>query len=255
MSDHILDRETLRARWAAGERPRLHLFYGHRADTGGALGDAAFSQFWPCRFVLDGVSYRWAEQWMMASKARMFADARALAAILAAGAPLECKRLGRTVRGFDESRWAAARFDLVTLGNVAKFGQDLELRDLLLGTGNELLVEAAPRDRVWGIGLGASDPAAREPGAWRGLNLLGFALVRARAILRGELPAPRLPFTVRAHETFPAGTRIRMLAGDLKGETGRMVGGEPDEGGLYEIRLESDGTPVSTLRERFEVIP
>jgi ribA/ribD-fused uncharacterized protein len=186
----ILDRETLRARWAAGERPGLRLFYGHKADAGGPLGDAAFSQFWPCNFVIDGVAYRWAEQWMMSSKARLFGDSEALASILAAGAPLECKRLGRTVRGFDERRWAEARFDLVTRGNVAKFGQDAALREHLLATGEDLLVEAAPRDRVWGIGLGASNPAARDPSAWRGLNLLGFALVRTRAVLRGEMQPP-----------------------------------------------------------------
>jgi ribA/ribD-fused uncharacterized protein len=149
-----------------------------------------FSQFWPCRFCVADTAYSSAEQFMMAGKARLFGDDTSLARILAAATPPEAKRLGRGVQRFDEKRWAATRFDLVTLGNFSKFGQDPALRDYLLSTEDDLLVEASPDDRVWGIGLAASDAAAREPPQWRGLNLLGFALMRARAILRDDLPEP-----------------------------------------------------------------
>lgn len=40
--------------------------------------------------------------------------------------------------------------------------------------------EASPRDRIWGIGLAEDDPQASSPRTWRGLNLLGFALMEAR---------------------------------------------------------------------------
>jgi len=39
---------------------------------------------------------------------------------------------------------------------------------------------------VWGIGLARSDERARDPRTWQGLNLLGFALGRARQVLREE---------------------------------------------------------------------
>jgi ribA/ribD-fused uncharacterized protein len=185
-----LDLDALRAAVAAGARFDYRFFWGHTPRAGETVGDRVFSQWWPCRFEEDGRVYTTAEQYMMAGKARLFGDAEKLAEILAVDDPARCKALGREVRGFDRDRWGAASFDLVTRGNVAKFGQDEALRAHLLATGDAVLVEASPRDRIWGIGMGASNPSARDPSGWRGRNLLGFALVRARAILRGELPAP-----------------------------------------------------------------
>lgn len=46
-----------------------------------------------------------------------------------------------------------------------------------------MLVEASPLVRIWGIGLASDHPDAGVPRRWRGLNLLGFALMRARARL------------------------------------------------------------------------
>jgi ribA/ribD-fused uncharacterized protein len=122
----------------------------------------------------------------MAAKARLFGDTETLRRILAEEDPSKVKALGREVEGYVDEAWEAARFDAVTQGNIAKFSATPELRAYLLGTGDELLVEAAPRDLVWGIGYGRENPLVREPVRWRGRNLLGFALVRARSALRGE---------------------------------------------------------------------
>jgi predicted NAD-dependent protein-ADP-ribosyltransferase YbiA (DUF1768 family) len=54
------------------------------------------------------------------------------------------------------------------------------LRDFLLATGRKVLVEASPYDRIWGIGMAATNPDMARPLAWRGLNLLGFALMEVR---------------------------------------------------------------------------
>jgi hypothetical protein len=159
------------------------MFWGHQPERDGSIGKGCLSQWWPCRFSVDGIGYRSAEHWMMAGKARLFEDEQALERILAAETPAEAKKLGRTVRRFDDDRWAAACLDLVAAGNVAKFGQDQALRAYLLGTRARVLVEASPVDRVWGIGLAADDPRAADPRQWRGGNLLGFALMRARAEL------------------------------------------------------------------------
>lgn len=173
-------REQLAEIIASGARPKWLMFWGHQPQRDGSLGNGCLSQWWPCTFTVDGTEYTSAEHWMMAAKARLFGDLEAIPAILAAGTPAQAKALGRLVRGFDEEVWAARRFELVVEGNVAKFGQDPAMRDFLLGTGRRVLVEASPRDRIWGIGLGAANERAVDPGQWRGLNLLGFALMEAR---------------------------------------------------------------------------
>ena len=185
-----LSLDALRTATRRGESFDYLLFYGHKPRPDGRLSDACFSQWWPSPFELEGQVYPTAEHWMMASKARLFRDAEALEKILASDSPAKAKKLGRTVRGFDDARWKEARFELVTRGNVAKFSSGPELRAYLLGTGETILVEASPRDTIWGIGLSASSTSARDPAKWRGSNLLGFALVRTRAVLRGELPPP-----------------------------------------------------------------
>jgi ribA/ribD-fused uncharacterized protein len=168
---------------AAGDPMKFLFFWGGLPTRTGEIGKSCLSQWWEGTFTENGVAYRSAEHYMMAAKARLFGDERTEARILAAGHPREAKGLGRQVRAFEEEVWLAHRFDLVVQGNVAKFGGDPALRAYLLGTGRRILVEASPLDRVWGIGLGAEDERAARPSQWRGLNLLGFALMEARARL------------------------------------------------------------------------
>jgi ribA/ribD-fused uncharacterized protein len=130
------------------------------------------------------VKYATAEHWMMAEKARLFRDERALAQVLTAATPADAKAVGRSVVNYDDEAWAAARSLAVVRGNVAKFGQNAALGAFLDATAERVLVEASPRDTIWGIGLGATNPKSKTPSSWRGKNLLGFALMEARAQLR-----------------------------------------------------------------------
>lgn len=120
---------------------------------------------------------------MMASKARLFADAESLRLILGTTEPSLAKAVGRKVRNFDDEVWKANCRRLVTDGNLAKFGQNGPLNAFLLSTGDQVLVEASPYDRIWGIGLKATDAKALHPDTWQGQNLLGFALMDVRAAL------------------------------------------------------------------------
>lgn len=121
---------------------------------------------------------------MMAEKARLFGDQQTEAQILKSSNPGAAKALGRSIQGFDETRWVEHRFSIVVRGNLAKFSQSERLRNLLLQTGDQVLVEASPVDSIWGIGLAESDSAATKPEQWKGLNLLGFALMEVRDQLR-----------------------------------------------------------------------
>lgn len=179
-------REQLIAAIDAGATPKWLMFWGHRPEADGAVGKGSLSQWWPCAFTVDGVGYASAEHWMMAGKARLFGDTEMLPRILAAPTPAEAKNFGREVRGFDDAVWQDACLELVVEGNVHKFGQDPALLAFLLGTRSRVLVEASPRDRIWGIGLGAANERAADPRQWRGRNLLGFALMEARGRLAAQ---------------------------------------------------------------------
>jgi hypothetical protein len=170
----------------AGALPELLLFWGHRPPKGGGVGKACLSQWYPAPFMVDGVRYATAEHYMMAGKARLFGDAEAEERVLASDDPGAAKGAGRKVRGFDEETWAAHRFALVVAANTAKFGQRPALGGFLLATGSRVLVEASPYDTVWGIGLSAEQPEATRPSRWRGLNLLGFALMDVLEALRSR---------------------------------------------------------------------
>ena len=151
---------------------------------------SAFSQWTRSPFTKDLVEYSCAEQFMMASKARLFGDDTALSAILASNDPREQKRLGRRVRHFDHELWQSHCENIVLQGTLAKFSQNNEMRFALLQTGDRRLAEASPHDNLWGIGLSACDPRASSPDSWCGKNLLGQALENARELLRHESTAP-----------------------------------------------------------------
>merc|ERR1711865_833165 len=68
------------------------------------------------------------------------------------------------------------------------------IRDVLLGTGNSLIAEATRSDRNWGIGIDVGDPRVQTPTKWQGDNILGWALMEARAALRnGGAVGPIVP--------------------------------------------------------------
>lgn len=175
--------EELVASTRQGQRPKYLFFWGHTPPASGAIGPYVLSQWFPSPFEVDGERFATAEHWMMVGKARLFGDHEAAAEILAAPSPAQAKNLGRTVRGYNDAVWEQHRFDIVARGSEAKFASTPELRSYLAGTGRRVLVEASPHDRIWGIGLTGDDPAAANPETWRGLNLLGFALMEARSRL------------------------------------------------------------------------
>ena len=131
---------------------------------------------------------------MMHSKALLFNDLDTAQQILQTSIPNEQKVLGRVVKNFDDKVWNKNRMEIVEEGTYWKFknGADegefkyegLSLKQRLLGTGDRELVEASPRDKIWGIGFGWRNAEKRRRD-W-GLNLLGKALMTVRGRLRAE---------------------------------------------------------------------
>lgn len=180
----MLDLYTLRKRCEDGESFDYLYFWGHQKSKSGQITKSCFSQWYSSPFLVAEVHYATAEHWMMAAKARLFKDDETLAQILETMDPKDAKALGRKVKNFNEVLWKNEARRLVTEGNAAKFGQNAELKEFLLSTGNSILVEASPYDKIWGIGLKEDDVRAKHPTSWQGQNLLGFALMDVREALR-----------------------------------------------------------------------
>lgn len=161
--------------------------------------DGPYSQWVECEFRSRSVvqpelaarTYYYAEQYMMAEKALLFGDENTREAILQSKSPKRQKALGREVRGFKEAKWKKWREQIVFQGNYCKFSQNERFKQVLLGTGDNIIAEAADYDPVWGIGMKASDPNAQDQSKW-GLNLLGKALMEVRRQLREESEVERI---------------------------------------------------------------
>jgi len=92
--------------------------------------------------------------------------------------------LGRQVKNYDDKLWLANRYEIVKQGNYHKFSQNKDLKTFLINTKDRVLVEASPVDPIWGIGMATDHKDVSNPEKWKGLNLLGFALMEVRDELK-----------------------------------------------------------------------
>jgi ribA/ribD-fused uncharacterized protein len=138
------------------------------------------SNFYPANFNLNGINFTCTEQHMMYSKAKLFGDEQIANQILATNIPGKIKGLGRKVTNFDETKWQQNREIILFEGNLAKFTQNIEIKNQLLSTNPKTLVEASPTDKIYGVGLSIDDSRIDDPNNWKGLNLLGEILMRVR---------------------------------------------------------------------------
>ena len=136
--------------------PMIHR--SHSDDVVLLLPPSPFSQWTPSPFTVDLVEYDCADQFMMASNARLFGDDLALSAILATDDPRAQKCLDRNIRHFDHDFWQQECVHSVLRGNLAKSSQNDEIRLALGHIDQRRLPEASPHDKLWGIGLSACDP-------------------------------------------------------------------------------------------------
>jgi hypothetical protein len=143
-----------------------------------------FSQWFKSPMTIDGIQFNTCEQYMMYRKAMLFKDKETAAKIMRTDDPKIQKQLGREVKHFDAIVWDRHKEEVVYTGNLNKFQQNEKLRNILFDTGDKILVEASPYDRIWGIGLSEDDPDALDKTKWLGQNLLGYAVTKVKETLR-----------------------------------------------------------------------
>ncbi|WP_298417549.1 NADAR family protein [uncultured Kordia sp.] len=172
--------QQIQQRFNEQETLKFLFFWGYQPSKDGSITKSCFSQWWEAEFIVNKEVYKTAEHYMMAEKARIFNDTEIRKEILTVHHPHDAKKLGRKVKNFDPIIWNKYKFNSVVEGNYHKFSQHKNLQQFLCNTKNRILVEASPRDRIWGIGMSQNNEKVNNPNLWRGQNLLGFALMEVR---------------------------------------------------------------------------
>lgn len=170
-----------------GEPLKYIFFWGHINKYNEEVGKFCLSQWYESPFIVDDITYKTSEHWMMAHKALLFEDKIIFDKIINCHKPGEAKELGRKIVNYNDEVWNEHKFEIVKQGNIHKFSQHRKLADFLLKTENRILVEASPLDTIWGIGLSQENEGFDNVYSWRGLNLLGFALMETRDYLKQNL--------------------------------------------------------------------
>jgi N-glycosidase YbiA len=129
-----------------------------------------FSNFARFPFTLDGREWPTSEHYFQAQK---FQDESYQERIRTTASPMIAARLGRSRAVPIRSDWEAIKLDVMRAAVREKFRSHPQLAALLLGTGDEELVEATTRDTFWGCGTSGT-----------GQNWLGKILMEVRQELR-----------------------------------------------------------------------
>jgi ribA/ribD-fused uncharacterized protein len=140
-------------------------FYGKKEEPYGC-----FSNFSDHGFYLDGYYWYTVEHYFQGQK---FLDPVQQERIAKNSNPMDAKKMGRAP-GLREG-WDELRDDVMRRGVLKKFQTHAEIREILLNTGEEELVESSPYDYYWGCGAEGT-----------GKNRLGQILMETRTILREQ---------------------------------------------------------------------
>ena len=142
------------------------------------------SNFEKCYIKYRGHLFATTEQAFMWEKAVFFNDHESASKILREENPAKAKKLGREVKNFDDSKWSKVCYEIMYLINYEKYFQNTRLKNILLNTGDKMIIEANPKDTRWGVGLSAEDDRVLDESQWQGENLLGKVLMQVRDELK-----------------------------------------------------------------------
>lgn len=143
-------------------------FYSTREKYG------CFSNFSYHGFELDGLYWYTSEHYFQAQK---FAETPHVEQIRLVKTPKDAARMGRDRKRPLRSDWEQVKDDIMRKAVLRKFQTHAEIREILLSTDDEEIVENSPTDYYWGCGSDGS-----------GKNMLGKILMEVRDKLRGYSP-------------------------------------------------------------------
>jgi len=146
-----------------GKTLKFVFFWGHQPSKNGGITKSCFSQWWTASFDINGITYKTAEHYMMAEKARLFNNDEIRQKIIDCKSPAVAKKLGRQVENFNQETWHKHRYEIVRKANFHKFNQNPKLKQFLIQTKKRILVEASPVDAIWGIGMAEDHDNAYNP--------------------------------------------------------------------------------------------
>jgi len=140
-------------------------FYGIQESYG------CFSNFSRHGFVIDGIYYKTSEHYFQAMK---FAHSpQDMQAVIQASTPKIAANIGRDRKRPLRRDWESVKDDIMRRAVLAKFEAHADIRQILLDTGDEPIIENAPSDYYWGCGADGT-----------GKNRLGKILMEVRDMLR-----------------------------------------------------------------------
>jgi N-glycosidase YbiA len=163
--------QVLLYKWLGLDTPRKRdemavYFYSAKEKPYGG-----FSNFSAHGFELDGKYWPTSEHYFQAQK---FAGTPYAEQTRLAKSPTIAARLGRSRKYPIRSDWEQVKDDIMRQAVRRKFDAHPDIRETLLATGDNPIIENAPGDYYWGCGKDGT-----------GRNMLGIILMETRAALRG----------------------------------------------------------------------
>lgn len=125
-----------------------------------------FSNFSKNPFILNGIVYQTAEHYFQSQK---FEGTELEKEIILAKTPMEAAILGRNKKNPLRNNWEEIKNNIMYDAVLGKFKQNEEIKNILLATGDSILIEATSNDYYWG-----------EGNLKNGKNMLGEILMKIR---------------------------------------------------------------------------
>lgn len=131
-----------------------------------------FSNFSKHGFEFDGKEWMTSEHYFQAQK---FIGSDFAEEIRLAKTPMEAAKMGRERNKRIRKDWEQVKDEIMLKAVLQKFITHSDIRNILVSTGNEEIIEDTTGDYYWGCGT-----------AGTGKNMLGKILMDVRSLLREE---------------------------------------------------------------------